>query len=180
MKIIGFAGSNSLDSINKKLVRYVVSLFKSTDVSILDLNDFEVALFRKDREEESGIPSKIKKFANELASADLIVVSLAENNGSYNAAFKNIYDWNSRIPNHKMFQDKPVLLMATSPGQRGGKSVLEDAENHFPRQGANLMGVFSLPNFNDNFDEEQMKVVDSDKNAELQALIQKIESDNSF
>jgi hypothetical protein len=45
-----------------------------------------------------------------------------------------------------------MLLLATSPGARGGSTVLEIAKNRFPFQGADLKGSFSLPNFNDNFD----------------------------
>jgi hypothetical protein len=40
--------------------------------------------------------------------------------------------------------------MATSPGPRGGSSVLEIAKNRLPFQGANVKGSFSLPSFNDN------------------------------
>ena len=40
MKIIAFAGSNSLTSINKQLVSYAVSLFKEADAEVLDLNDY--------------------------------------------------------------------------------------------------------------------------------------------
>jgi chromate reductase len=41
MKIIAFAGSNSRNSINKKLVTYASTLFTGAQVEILDLNDFE-------------------------------------------------------------------------------------------------------------------------------------------
>jgi hypothetical protein len=47
-----------------------------------------------------------------------------------------------------------MLLLATSPGPRGGSTVLEIAKNRFPFQGADLKGSFSLPNFNENFDLE--------------------------
>ena len=84
---------------------------------------------------------------------------MAENNGNYSASFKNTFDWASRI-NVKVFQDKPMLLMATSPGGRGGASVVEIAKNAFPRYGANVLATFSLPSFNVNFDVEQMKISD--------------------
>lgn len=44
-----------------------------------------------------------------------------------------------------------MLLMATSPGGRGGASVLETAVATFPRMGADLRATFSLPSFHDNF-----------------------------
>jgi NAD(P)H-dependent FMN reductase len=92
-----------------------------------------------------------KDFYNKLGTADLIIISFAEHNGAYAAAFKNILDWISRI-NGKTFQEKPTLLLATSPGPRGGSSVLEIAKGRFPFQGANVKGSFSLPSFYENFD----------------------------
>ena len=78
---------------------------------------------------------------------------MAEHNGAYSSAFKNILDWSSRI-DAKTFQQKPMLLLATSPGARGGKTVLEIAKNYFPYQGADIKGSYSLPSFNANFDPE--------------------------
>ena len=48
-----------------------------------------------------------------------------------------------------------MLLLATSPGPRGGSTVLEIAKNRFPFQGGIVKGSFSLPNFNNNFDAEK-------------------------
>lgn len=76
---------------------------------------------------------------------------MAEHNGNYTAAFKNILDWTSRL-NLKIFQNKKMLLMATSPGARGGKSVLEIAKERFPRHDAEIVATFSLPTYYENFD----------------------------
>ncbi len=43
--------------------------------------------------------------------------------------------------------------MATSPGGRGGASVLSIAKSGFPYMGGNIISDFSLPNFYDNFKE---------------------------
>jgi hypothetical protein len=43
--------------------------------------------------------------------------------------------------------------MATSPGKRGGSSVLSTASGRFPFMGAQIAGEFSLPNFGVNFSE---------------------------
>ena len=145
-KIIAFSGSSSTNSINKKLATYTASLFENAQVEILDLNDFEMPIFSVDKEKK-GFPKEAQHFLDKIEEADLLVVSLAEHNGAYSAAFKNILDWASRI-NSKIFQGKKMLLMATSPGARGGKSVLEIAKDRFPRHDANLVGTFSLPNFN--------------------------------
>lgn len=152
MKILGFAGSNSSKSINRELVRYAASFFAGHNVEILDLNDYEMPIYKMDREKENGIPQLAFDFAQKIDVCDLLIVSLAENNGAYSAAFKNIFDWVSRIPNRKAFGDKPMLLMATSPGSRGGASVLEIAKGRMPRSGGTVLETFSLPNFYENFD----------------------------
>jgi NAD(P)H-dependent FMN reductase len=150
-KIIAFGASSSKNSINKQLASYAANLFSNATVELLDLNDYEMPIYSVDKEKENGIPTLAHQFYDKIGSADLIVLSLAEHNGAYSSAFKNILDWASRI-NNKTFQQKPMLLLATSPGARGGSTVLEIAKNRFPFQGADLKGSFSLPNFNENFD----------------------------
>ena len=48
-----------------------------------------------------------------------------------------------------------MLLMATSPGGRGGKTVLDIAVNKFKFMNQNTIAHFSLPSFNQNFSEEE-------------------------
>lgn len=170
MKIIAFAGSPSKNSINKKLATYAAGLFEKGEVEVLDLNDYEMPLFSVDVEDEVGQHSLAKAFLDKIASADLLVVSLAENNGNYSVAFKNIVDWCSRI-NPKIFQDKPMLLMATSPGARGGEAVLEIAKNNFPRFATDIKAVFSLPSFNDNFDVEKNVISNPELDKNLKEII---------
>lgn len=170
MKIIAFAGSNSKNSINKKLATYVAHLFENATVEVLDLNDYALPVFGVDVEAQIGQPQLAKDFLDKLAIADIIVMSLAENNGTYSTAFKNIFDWASR-QYKDVFQQKPMLLMATSPGGRGGASVLELANGNLPRYGANIKAVFSLPSFNENFDVEQGKISNSELDYQIKELV---------
>ena len=150
-KIIAFGASNSETSINKQLATYAANQFENTSIEILDLNDYEMPIFSIDKEKENGIHPLAQEFYSKLGSADLILISFAEHNGNYSSAFKNILDWTSRI-NAKTFQEKPMLLLATSPGARGGSSVLGIATKRFPFQGGIVKGSFSLPSFYENFD----------------------------
>lgn len=149
-KIIAFGASSSKASINKEFATYVAYQFQNASIEILDLNDYEMPIFSVDKEKENGIPQLAQDIYAKLGSADLIIISFAEHNGAYSTAFKNILDWTSRI-NMKTFQEKPMLLLATSPGPRGGSSVLEIAKGRFPFQGGVVKGSFSLPSFFDNF-----------------------------
>ena len=150
--IIAFAGSDSKESINKQLAVYASSLVENTDVTVLDLNDFELPLYGMDYETAHGIPENAHKFLEQIKGSDGIVLSLAEHNGAYATVFKNIFDWMSRIDG-KLWSDKPMLLMATSPGARGGATVLEIAKGRIPYMGGNIVADFSLPSFYENFSE---------------------------
>ncbi|MGI2257857.1 NADPH-dependent FMN reductase [Shewanella sp. GXUN23E] len=154
MKVIAFAASSSRHSINKQLVSYACGLLPNAQVTVLDLNDFELPLFSEDREKELGHPQLAQDFFALLGSADALVISFAEHNGSYTAAYKNLFDWTSRI-NPKVFQGKPVIALATSPGAGGAASVLATAVKSMPYFGGEVKGQFSLPAFNDNFDRTQ-------------------------
>ncbi|MDB4752425.1 NAD(P)H-dependent oxidoreductase [Winogradskyella sp.] len=163
-KIIALAGSNSSTSINEQLATYASSLVDNVKVKVLDLNDFEMPIYSSDRENESGHPNEAVAFVDEIRGADGIIISLAEYNGAYSGAFKNIFDWASRVE-QKTFLGKPMLLMASSPGGRGGASVLEMASERFPRHDANVVGKFSLPSFYDNF--KDGKIINEDLNNDL-------------
>ena len=177
MKIVAFGGSNSSTSINKKLATYITTFFKEHSIEILDLNDYEMPLFGADKIGKIGIPQLALDFAKKIDDSDLLIMSLAEHNGAYTVAFKNIFDWISVIQERKVFWgNKPTFLMATSPGPRGGESVLNLAKNTLPYYGANVIESFSLQSFYENFNDEN-GIVNVDILAELQTKIEKIKTD---
>ena len=153
MKILAFGASTSSASINRKLAIYAAGKVPAAEVTELDLRGYDLPIYSADEEKENGIPQDSQAFLATIRAHDAIVVSLAEHNGSYTAAFKNLYDWTSRIE-QKLWSDKPMLLLSTSPGPRGAATVLEAARATFPRMGADLRGSFSLPAFYDNFSDE--------------------------
>jgi chromate reductase len=155
MKILAIGGSNSRNSINRALAKFTAQLFEDATISSFDISQIDLTLYSIDKENTSGIPNEVINFANQIDETDLIILSLAENNGSFNVGLKNLLDWTSRIKDRKTFNGKPMFLMATSPGARGGKSVLESAKNLFPFAGANIKGTFSLPEFYNTFDFEK-------------------------
>lgn len=160
MKILCFAGSNSSQSINQKLVRATMKHFEGQELTLVDLNDYETSIFSIDREKK-GFPYEIQQFVQLIAAHDAIIVSLAENNSTYTAAFKNILDWSSRL-NLKFFAEKPMLLMSTSPGGYGGGNVMNAAKNQFPKHAAQIVETFSLPAFQKNFDVEKLEISDNE------------------
>tara|TARA_R110002049_G_scaffold25194_12_gene88628 strand:- start:2442 stop:2975 length:534 start_codon:yes stop_codon:yes gene_type:complete len=170
-KILAFAGSTSSTSINKKLATFAAENLENTAFDVIDLRDFKLPIYSED-EEKNGFPEDATKFSSLLDNYDGFMLSLAEHNGSYATAFKNIFDWSSRVE-AKIFRDKPLLLMATSPGARGGQSVLEAGSERFSRMGAKELISFSFPSFYDNFKEG--KVVNEELLTALKQEVNKFE-----
>ncbi|WP_019612969.1 NADPH-dependent FMN reductase [Psychromonas ossibalaenae] len=173
MKILAFAGSSSTRSINKKLVTYACSLVENSSTEVLDLNDYEMPIFSEDRENDSGIPSLAQEFFNKISQCDALVISFAEHNGAYSAAYKNVFDWCSRI-NAKVFQGKKLILLATSPGPSGASCVLTTAVGSAPFFSGDLKGFLSVPSFYVNFDMENGCLKSGAVNEQLQLLMIKL------
>ncbi len=168
-QIITLGGSSSSDSINKKLARYAGGQLKEYQVKDLDLRDYDLPLYSIDYEKEHGFSDDLIKLEQEITGSDGIVLSLAEHNGAYTAAFKNAFDWLSRRES-KVWRGKPMLLLSTSPGARGGQSVLEIAKSRFPFNGGNIVASMSFPSFNENF--KNGEVTDPELKKELMARIE--------
>jgi len=167
-KVITIAGSNSQKSINKKLLGYTSNLLKNVEIVSIDLNDYVLPIYGEDFEEQNGIPTTVKRLNELINTADAFIISLAEHNGSYTAVFKNVIDWLSRL-NIKIWREKPMLLMATSPGGRGGITVLQSAVASFPFLGAKIIETYSLPSFYDHF--KDGKVIEEQFRKELKEKI---------
>ena len=170
MKLLTFAATNSSKSINKQLVSYASSLVAGADVELIDLNDYELPIYSDVQEDKLGQPDKAKAFFNKIGEADAIIISFAEHNGSYTAAYKNLFDWASRI-DQKVFQNKPMVMLSTSPGPGGAKNVLAAATGSAPYFAGDLKGSLSIPSFFNSFDVEQGKISDSELDAALRDVV---------
>lgn len=174
MKILVFAGSTSSKSINFQLATYASTFFEDAKKKIVNLSEMDIPLFDIDRKEADGIPDSIMNFASEISKCDFIILSLAEHNGHYAAAFKSLYDWISLIPERKVWDGKPIFLLSTSPGGRGGASVMSIALDRFPRDGAQIIENFSLPSFYENFDSESKKITNDNLLSDFQKVTEKV------
>jgi NAD(P)H-dependent FMN reductase len=77
------------------------------------------------------------------------------------------------LPERKVFADKKMFLLATSPGARGGATVLETAVKRFPFNGGVVVSSFCLPSFHQNFNDE-LGITNEELKKQLQDIIQKI------
>ena len=111
-KIIAFAGSNSKTSINKELATYASSLVENVEVTILDLNNFNLPIYGVDIENENGIPDKAHKFLEAIKLSDGIVLSLADFSGIFciESQCSTIFPFRSNLK-------KSIVTYSSPPGQ---------------------------------------------------------------
>ena len=158
MKILAFAASNSRNSINRALVEHAASRLRAeilpeAQIEFLDLNDYEMPIFSIDREREGGIPALAREFFGRVGAADALLVSFAEHNGFVSAAWKNVFDWMSRIET-KVWQGKPIVILSASPGRRAGARVLASQSMQIPRFGGQLRGKLGIGRWSEAWDAE--------------------------
>ncbi|MEO0525477.1 MAG: NAD(P)H-dependent oxidoreductase [Pseudomonadota bacterium] len=155
MKVLAFAASNHSKSINRALVGYAAArlqeLHPAAQIEFLDINDYEMPIYSPDRQKADGIHPLAQEFYAKIGDADALIVSFAEYNGFVTAAWKNIYDWMSRI-DQKVWQDKPFLLLAASPGRQAGANVLQTQEQTAPFFGMDIKGKYGVGSWADAWD----------------------------
>lgn len=175
MKLLVFAASNSRASINGVLARhaatrYLAEIDPHAEIEFLDLNDFEMPIYSIDREKETGIPSHAQTFFAKIGNADAVIVSFAEHNGMVSVAWKNIFDWMSRIDS-KVWQGKPLLFMAATPGPRAGAGVLQSQTMVTPYFGGEIKASLGIGRWHEAFDPATSSLVRAEDVAALsQAL----------
>ena len=156
MKILAFAGSNSKNSINKQLLDYTLGKIENAEIDLVDINNFEMPIYSIDRQLESGFPKLAEDFYKKIKDADGLVISLAEHNGNFSVALKNILDWVSRIE-MPYLKDKKILLLSTSPGAYGGGNVMEVAVKYFEMfASGEIVANSTFPSFHDNFQNNEI------------------------
>ena len=156
-KIITIGASTSKKSINKTFAQFAGRQLKNVELINVDISNYNhLPVFSVDLESEIGAPEEIKVLHSLFNDVDGFIVSFAEHNGSFSAGYKNVFDWVSR-QGGKVFNHKPALLLSTSPGGRGGASVLGTAATIYPHQGADVSGSFALPSFFDNLKSDEIQ-----------------------
>jgi len=175
MKILALAASNSRKSINKELVAYAATLLHKHEVEIIDINSYEMPIYSIDLEEAHGIPVAASEFLEKIERSDALLISYAEHNGNYTVAYKNLFDWASR-KNREVYQGKSIVMLSTSPGPGGAKSVLGLAKESAHFFDGHVVASLSIPDFYENFDQEKRALKNPELVAELEAALQTFEN----
>ncbi|AHM61970.1 NADPH-dependent FMN reductase [Flammeovirgaceae bacterium 311] len=144
-KILLFAGSNSSQSINRSLLEYAAGFLNPDDYTLLDLKAYNLPLYSTEIEHE-GIPENARTLSSIIREHEVLIISVAEHNGSITAFLKNVLDWVSRAQkNYRVFDNNSVVLLSTSPGAGGGQTALAHAETIITRLGGTVVGKMSVP-----------------------------------
>ena len=92
--------------------------------------------------------------------------------GNYVAAYKNIFDWASRVK-QEVYQDKPIIMLSTSPGPGGAKSVLNLARESAKFFNGQVLSALSIPSFYENFDVMTNKLSNPELDTSLKVMLKK-------
>lgn len=186
-RILAIPATNHRNSINRQLLGYAATILDEqtngdADVEFVDLNDYEFAIYSPERETNDGIPAGARELFERIGAADGVMISFAEYNGSYTPAWKNTFDWMSRIGD-PVYQGRRVALFAATPGPRAGAGVLGAATMATPHFGADVVGHLGIGSFGDNFDLENSRITNDELDAQfrdvLDALVHNTESNQS-
>ncbi len=168
--VLVFSGSNSSTSINQRLAVYAAHCLEDVNLNIIHLKDFPAPMYSWDLEQAGEFPDTMLKLNELFKEVDGMLISLPEYNSGITPVFKNTMDWISRIEKPTL-KNKPVCLLATSPGARGARTNLEHvSEVLLARWGGKLTSSFSLPSFDEHVINGELVLKAEDKKTLLLAL----------
>lgn len=120
-RIVTFSGSVRLNSVNTALVNSASALVEAAghEVDAINLGAAQLPVYDGDVQNTHGIPMAAEAMATRIANADGLLIASPEYNGGPSPLLKNTIDWVTRVE-MTLFADKPIGLLAASPGGGGG------------------------------------------------------------
>ena len=129
MKIIGIVGSLRKESWNRKLYALAITYAAQLGATVTEAPIGDVPLYNEDLEKDLW-PVPAKRFYDQIAAADAVLIVSPEYNYSIPGGLKNAIDWASVGDN--AWKGKVVALMGVSGRQTGtarGQMHLRQALN---------------------------------------------------
>lgn len=121
LKLVGLCGSLRQESANNKLMLEAARVFAPGSFISGDLR---LPLFDNDVQQNEGIPDSVQTLADQIASADAVLVVTPEYNKGVSGVLKNALDWISRVDGSPWL-NKPVAVMSAAAGRSGGERAQE-------------------------------------------------------
>lgn len=116
LRLLGVCGSLRAASWNRKLMLEAARIFEPAE--FIDGN-LRLPLYDGDLEAE-GIPAEVQMLADQIKSADAVVIVGPEYNKALSGVLKNALDWVSRVPGG-VWRGKPVAILSAAAGRAGGE-----------------------------------------------------------
>ena len=125
LNVISICGSLRKGSYNRMVMNALPSLAPE-GMSIKEAPPFtDFPLYNADIQNSTGFPAPVQTLADDIRTADGVIIVTPEYNFGIPGALKNAIDWVSRLQNQP-FAGKPVALQSASPGPVGGARVQYD------------------------------------------------------
>ena len=123
LKVLGICGSLRKASLNMAALRACSEMLSAgMTLEIAAIGD--LPLYNQDVHDQ-GLPPPVKRFRDQVAAADGLLIASPEYNFSISAPLKNAIDWGSRAPN-QVFHEKAVAIFSATGGPLGGARVQYD------------------------------------------------------
>lgn len=174
MRLLAFAASLRRASLNRRLIALAAGIArgKGIEVDLAEFREFDVPLYDGDLQARDGIPAGALELGSRVAAADGLLLASPEYNYSLPGTLKNAIDWVSRIRPVPL-RGKSCLLLAASNGQFGGIRGLWQLR--IPLEGLGMVvypDMYALPWGAKAFDEETGRLVEPERQARLEAVIE--------
>ena len=116
LRLLGICGSLRAQSWNRKLMLEAARIFDPAE--FVDGN-LRLPLYDGDLEAQ-GIPPEVQALADQIKTADAVVIAGPEYNKALSGVLKNALDWVSRVPGG-VWRGKPVAIVSAAAGRAGGE-----------------------------------------------------------
>lgn len=144
---------------NKKLAQEIATLFDDMkkDYEIIDLVKLDLPMYDSFKEENNGIPDKVKELAKEMQNADGYIFVAPEYNYSIPPVQTNAIAWLSRVGDdfRSLFSLKYIQL-ATHSGS-GGQDICNAMRTQFTKLGSFVMPREIIVNYQKSLNKESLK-----------------------
>lgn len=164
IRLLVIPGSARTGSLNRQLAGAAATLAREAGatVDLLDLRSLQLPVYDGDIEAASGVPEGAARMLEAIAVADAVLLVTPEYNGFPTPLVINAFDWLSRTPAQgarpaglAVTANKPVALLAASPGPLGGLRSMNTLRQYLQMAFAMIVvpQQFALARANEAFDE---------------------------
>ena len=178
MKILAISGSLRRASHNTQLLRAAAEAAPAgVEVELYD----ELALvppYDQDADVEPA-PAAVARLREAIESADALLISTPEYNGSIPGVLKNALDWASRPVRESALQNKLVAVLGASPGQFGAMWAQADLRKVLGIAGARVVGdELPVAQVHEKFDADG-RLTDAELGGRLRLLLETLRAESA-